>query len=184
MFCFLRILGCWMVHAKWPKINAGRAVAQNVLACSLFMDAYLAGSKISTKFCWESIKFYSDSSWNPKNSSLQTLGRTPVPCVPRIVFPFGSCPKSRNHIGNRSNTAGPRGFFKSLAFSHSKNLMPPLWGWQKGDLISWWSLQTRRLSSTFIRLFGLRIRKNLFMNIIIHIIYICLVNYTIIYTFN
>ena len=28
--------------------NQRRAVAQNVLACSLFMDAYLAGSKIST----------------------------------------------------------------------------------------------------------------------------------------
>ena len=134
VLCFLKILGSLTVNAKWSTIDAGRALAQNVLACSVLMDAYLAASNISTKFCCERI-----SNRTSPLSLLQAWGRIPCTLCPKNRFPcwyIWIMSEIHKHIRHLSKAAGPRGFFKSLAFSHSKNLMPSLWGWQVGGLAS------------------------------------------------
>ena len=164
VLCFLKILGCLMVNAKWSTIDAGRALAQNVLACSLLMDAYLAASNVSTKFCCERI-----SNRTSPLSLLQAWGRIPCTLCPKNRFPctYIWIMSEIHKIRHLSKAAGPRGFFKSLAFSHSKNLMPSLWGSQIWDLRSALVKSSHTLSldiQLLISLFGIRITKNLFLS--------------------
>ena len=110
------------------------------------MDAYLAGSKSSTKFCWQKklIEIHHRIYSKP-------WGELPVPyaACPKNRFPFGSCPRSSSTSETFQKQLGQEASSSPWRSPIRRTWCRPFGAgkWETWHPL-WWSLQTLSLCST------------------------------------